>query len=58
MSILFSEPYGKFVARDLDVEEIQVDRKRQKFPISSTDIRKGLKNKESYLEEIVFKDLK
>ena len=53
-----SEPYGKFVARDLDVEEIQVDRKRQKFPISSTDIRKGLKNKESYLEEIVFKDLK
>lgn len=53
-----SEPYGKFVARDLGVEEIQVDRKREKFPISGTDIRKGLKNKESYLEEIVFKDLK
>ena len=53
-----SEPYGKFVARDLGVKEIQVDRKRQKFPISGTDIRKGLKNKESYLEEIVFKDLK
>ena len=53
-----SEPYGKFVARDLGVKEIQVDRKREKFPISGTEIRKGVKNKENFLEEIVYKDLK
>lgn len=53
-----SEPYGKFVARDLGVNEIQVDRKREKFPISGTEIRKGVKNKKNFLEEIVYKDLK
>ena len=25
-----SEPYGKYVARDLHIEEVQVDRKREK----------------------------
>ncbi len=53
-----SELYGKFVARDLGVKEIQVDRKREKFPISGTEIREGVKNKENFLEEIVYKDLK
>lgn len=53
-----SEPYGKFVARDLQIQEVQVDRKREKYPISGTDIRKGIKDNENFLEEIVYKDLK
>ena len=38
-----SEPYGKFVARDLGIEEVQVDTKREKYPISSTAIRNNIK---------------
>ena len=53
-----SEPYGKFVARDLKVQEVQVDRKREKFPISATTIRKEIEKSEKYVEKIVYKDLK
>ena len=37
-----SEPYGEFVARDLALREVQVDRKRQKYPISATAIREKM----------------
>lgn len=53
-----SEPYGKFVARDLSVEEVQVDRKREKFPISASAIRSDMKGKELLMDEIVYRDLK
>ncbi len=53
-----SEPYGKFVARDLEVEEVQVDRKREKYPISSTAIRKNVKENQEYIEKIVYHDMK
>ncbi len=53
-----SEPYGKFVARDLEIEEVQVDRKRIKYPISGTDIRNNVKENEEYIEDIVYKDIK
>lgn len=53
-----SEPYGKFVARDLKIEEVQVDRKREKYPISATAIRKGMKENKNYIDKIVYKDLK
>ena len=53
-----SEPYGKFVARDLGIEEVQVDRKREKYPISGTAIRKSIKENENYMEEIVYNDIK
>lgn len=53
-----SEPYGKFVAEDLGIKEIQVDRKREKYPISGTAIRKGIGNNKNFLEKIVYKDLK
>ena len=43
-----SEPYGKFVARDLKLEEVQVDRKREKYPISGTEIRKQIEKNESF----------
>ncbi len=53
-----SEPYGKFVARDLKVEEVQVDRKRQKYPISGTAIRKEVELNEAFVEKIVYRDMK
>lgn len=53
-----SEPYGKFVARDLSVEEVQVDRKREKFPISASAIRSDMKGKEFLIDEVVYRDLK
>lgn len=53
-----SEPYGKFVARDLKVQEVQVDRKREKYPISGTAIRNGIKESEDYMDKIVYKDVK
>lgn len=53
-----SEPYGKFVARDLGIEEVQVDRKREKYPISSTKIRSEIDKNQSFIEKIVYEDLK
>ncbi len=53
-----SEPYGKFVARDLNIEEVQVDRKREKYAISGTKIRKNIKENKAYVEDIVYKELK
>ncbi len=53
-----SEPYGKFVARDLNVEEVQVDRKREKYPISSTLIRHSIEENINYVEEIVYEDIR
>ena len=53
-----SEPYGKFVARDLHIEEVQVDRKREKYSISGTKIRKYVKENKAYIEEIVYEEIK
>ena len=53
-----SEPYGKFVARDLKVEEVQVDRKREKYPISGTVIRNNIEKNENYIEKLVYNDIK
>ena len=53
-----SEPYGKFVARDLKIEEVQVDRQREKYAISGTKIRKNVNENKQYIEEIVYKELK
>ncbi|MCI8469938.1 MAG: adenylyltransferase/cytidyltransferase family protein [Clostridia bacterium] len=53
-----SEPYGKFVARDLKIKEVQVDRKREKYPISGTAIRKKMDENEGYVEKMVYNDLK
>ena len=49
-----SEPYGKFVARDLNVKEIQ----REKYPISATKIRNNMIENKKYLETIVYNDIK
>ena len=52
-----SEPYGKFVARDLNIQEVQVDRKREKYPISATLIRNNIILNEDYVEKIVYDDV-
>ena len=48
-----SEPYGKYVARDLNIEEVQVDRLREKYAISGTKIRKDVNENKEYIEEIL-----
>ena len=52
-----SEPYGKFVARDLNVQEVQVDRKRERYPISGTKIRNNIKENQKYIEKNVYGDM-
>lgn len=53
-----SEPYGKFVARDLDIQEVQVDRNREKYMISATKLRNNLEENRKYLNKIVYEDIK
>ena len=53
-----SEPYGKFVARDLNVQEVQVDRNREHYTISATKLRNHLEENKKYLEETVYKEVK
>ena len=52
-----SELYGKFVARDLQIEEIEVDRLRKKYSISATQIRKNMEENKKYLENDIYKEL-
>lgn len=53
-----SEPYGKYVARDFNIEEVQVDRLREKYAISGTKIRKNVNENKEYMEEFIYKELK
>ena len=53
-----SEEYGKFVARDLNVENRAVDYKRQFIPISATKVRNNLEEYSNYVSKIVYDDLK
>lgn len=52
-----SELYGKFVARDLQIEEIEVDRLRKKYSISATQIRNNMEENKKYLEKDIYKEL-
>lgn len=47
-----SEEYGKYVARDLNVENVKVDKL---IPISATKIRNNPKENKKYMEDIVYK---
>ena len=53
-----SEPYGKFVARDLGIQEVQVDRSREKYMISPTKLRNNVEVNKEYLSDIVYRDIK
>lgn len=53
-----SEKYGKFVARDLNVENRIVDFNRDYIPVSATKIRENFDIYSKYVNEIVLNDLK
>ena len=53
-----SEKYGKFVARDLNVENRVVDFNRDYVPVSATKIREDFDVYSKYVNEIVLNDLK
>lgn len=53
-----SEEYGKYVAEELNAENVVVDKKRVKVPINATNIRGNIEKYKKYLSEIVYKDLK
>lgn len=50
-----SEEYGKYVARDLNVNNIHVEKN---IPICSTNIRKNPEDNRIYMNNSVFKDFK
>lgn len=47
-----SEEYGKYVARDLNVENVKIEKT---IPISATTIRNNPENNKKYMEDIVYK---
>ena len=53
-----SEEYGKYVARDLNVENRVVDYKRDNVPISASKVRTDFKLYANFVDDIVYKDLK
>ena len=53
-----SEPYGKYVAKDLNIKEVQVDRLREKYSISGTKIRQDVNKNKEYIDEIVYQEIK
>lgn len=53
-----SEEYGKYVARDLNVENRVVDFKREYVPISATKVRANFDAYAKYVSQIVYDDVK
>ena len=49
-----SEEYGKFVARDMNIEEVKVEKK---IPICGSIIRNNIIENKKYLENIVYQDI-
>lgn len=53
-----SEKYGKYVARDFNVENRVVDYKRELIPISATNVRADVDRYSGFVSKIVYEDLK
>lgn len=53
-----SENYGKFVARDLNVNNRIVDYNRLNVPVSATKIRNNINKYSNYIDKIVLEDIK
>ena len=53
-----SEEYGKYVAKDLKIKEVQVDKQREINPISGTEIRNNKETQKEFLDKIVYEDMK
>lgn len=45
-----SEEYGKYVAKYLNIENIVVDKEREKYPISATMIRNNMEKYKDYIK--------
>ncbi len=53
-----SEPYGKFVAKYMNVNDDRVDSKRVEVPICATNIRKDISRYKEFLDKRVYDDYK
>lgn len=53
-----SEPYGKCVANYLNIVDRRVDNERKTFPIHASSLREKLEENKSWIEPIVYDDLK
>ena len=49
-----SEEYGKFVARDMNIEQVKVEKK---IPICGSIIRNNIIENKKYIENIVYQDI-
>lgn len=49
-----SEEYGKFVARDMNIEEVKVEKE---IPICGSIIRNNIIENKKYIENIVYQDI-
>ena len=53
-----SEKYGKFVAKGLNILEVQVDTNREVNKISASKIRRNVEKYHQYIEKNVYEELK
>ena len=53
-----SEKYGEFVSRDFHVINRLVDQERTKINISATEIRSDINYYKTYIDKVVFNDIK
>jgi len=52
-----SEKYGKFVVRDLNIKEVQVDNQRIEVPVSATKIREDIEKYREYINQCVYEEI-
>lgn len=53
-----SEEYGKYIAKNLNIEEVIIDKQRIQNPISGTEIRNNPEQQGIFLDKIVYEDMK
>lgn len=55
--VFSSEKYGKILSQALNAKNIIVDKKRQRFPISATQIRTNPKKYKKFLEPMIYQEI-
>ncbi len=56
--VFSSEKYGEILSRAFGAENVMVDEKRERFPVSGTAVRLKPEDYKKFLEPIVYEDLK
>lgn len=56
--VFSSEKYGELLSQALGAENVVVDEKRERFPVSGTAVRLNPEDYKKYLDPIVYEDLK